>query len=50
MITKIIVEELDPEKFVMVADGIEAKKAEDRLWQMQEGARCNLCTFNFATI
>ena len=31
MITEIAVEEVDPDQYVMVADGITAKKTEDRM-------------------
>ena len=49
MITEIYVEEVSPEEYVMIADGIPAKEAaEDRTSQLI--VMCSHCTFNFASL
>ena len=50
MITEIAVEEVDPDQYVMVADGITAKKTEDRMVPEKMTVMCFRCTFNFADL
>ena len=51
MITEILVKEVNSDKYVMVADGIPAKDAEDRFGGPTNlKIICNGCTFNFASL
>ena len=50
MITKIHVEEISPEEYVMIADGIPAKETPEDRWRGPSNLTmmCRYCTFNFA--